>query len=382
MRERLLAEMRIWPSRFENIQMVLGSQGGRYRVTLAPDLSRVDQLTPTGIETKVVYQDGESWRRVEANGNGDEWLRSRGSEWRTRILGDKASIEDTSLLPMGVAIGGYSLAEAAARDPHLTVRRSGTTLVASDFALNQDGIPVYVSLTWDEAHHAPLLIKTHDNKNGKYHAWVQIDLSHLDAQRLKGYVDVSNLGDRSGRYTLISLTPLTRRPQRFALAQGTPFVDEALGVETYVGKESPINEDTAAKVLASAKSSKALDPKGHFFSTSCGPDSLFYYLRLAGANVNDSTVRKSFPTIEYGVTMKQIETVAAKYGHRMRAVKATRLRDISTPAILSVRDSHFVVLVSLKGRVATVVDPPFVVTTGAATDLAQKWTGYALIGGE
>ena len=113
----------------------------------------------------------------------------------------------------------------------------------------------------------------------------------------------------------------------------------------------------------------------------CGPACLAIVCRVFGRRVALSHVRRLAGTGTQGTTLRGLLRAGESLGLAGRAVKvgADALDGLPLPAILHWDGNHWVVLVALTGRAATISDPGSGVRRLSRAQLAERFTGYAAL---
>ncbi|ADG07480.1 peptidase domain-containing ABC transporter [Kyrpidia tusciae] len=113
----------------------------------------------------------------------------------------------------------------------------------------------------------------------------------------------------------------------------------------------------------------------------CGLACLAMILGHHGHHVALPELRDRFGVARGGISFYHLDQIARQFGLKPRGyrVAPTHLGQLKRPAILHWEGKHFVVLEKIGRRHARIVDPAHGRMRLSADELAQKFTGYALI---
>jgi ATP-binding cassette, subfamily B, bacterial CvaB/MchF/RaxB len=128
--------------------------------------------------------------------------------------------------------------------------------------------------------------------------------------------------------------------------------------------------------LSSARSKPVLQTE----AAECGLASLTMVARHHGHDVNLAGLRRRYPTSIQGATLPQLMAIATDLGMAPRAVRLelTDLGQLALPAVLHWDLNHFVVLESVGGNRAVVLDPASGRRIYTLDELSRHFTGVAL----
>jgi ABC-type bacteriocin/lantibiotic exporter with double-glycine peptidase domain len=113
----------------------------------------------------------------------------------------------------------------------------------------------------------------------------------------------------------------------------------------------------------------------------CGPAVLAEALRRRGIAVRSEDIEALAGTTPRGTTMLGLQEAAAALGVRTEGVRLTfqDLRRTPLPAIVFVRDRHFVLVTSTSEDAVTVLDPAAGQIVVGRSQFLREWRGEALV---
>ncbi|WP_417356970.1 peptidase domain-containing ABC transporter [Gallaecimonas pentaromativorans] len=115
-------------------------------------------------------------------------------------------------------------------------------------------------------------------------------------------------------------------------------------------------------------------------SSTCGLACLAMVMQFHGKAVSITAIQEAHPVSLKGITLKQVVSIANRYGLISRPVKidVDNLAKLALPAILHWDFNHFVVLKSIKGGKFLIHDPALGVRCLSREEFSRHFTGIAL----
>ena len=116
-------------------------------------------------------------------------------------------------------------------------------------------------------------------------------------------------------------------------------------------------------------------------ATACGPDSLYYYLRLSGLTLDPQSVMDLFPETGSGTSLAQLEQAARQFGVPSKAIydRTRDLEKVPKPAIVALTGSHFAVLTSVRNGRAWIITSCYRFESRPVEVVRAAWSGYGLV---
>ena len=136
----------------------------------------------------------------------------------------------------------------------------------------------------------------------------------------------------------------------------------------------------AERVLEHARANAELaNPRSD--EPSCGPECLYYFLRICRQDISPVGVLDAFDKVADGVSMLEIKQAGLKFGLGLRGLhgRSGSLLKLTTPAILAVHNAHFVTLAGVYDGRLVIIDPPYSVRLVLPAEFEEQWSGYALV---
>lgn len=114
--------------------------------------------------------------------------------------------------------------------------------------------------------------------------------------------------------------------------------------------------------------------------TECGLACLAMLGNYHGHEVNIAGLRKKYPSLSRGSSLKQLMKIAQDLHLTCRPLKLEleHLKDLQLPCLLHWDLNHFVVMVTYNSKAITVNDPGFGVRTLSHSEFAEHFTGIAM----
>lgn len=183
--------------------------------------------------------------------------------------------------------------------------------------------------------------------------------------------------------TINTVAPLAAPVRMPKISKGVVIKDEATGLQRISGQTEALDAQRMGQVLAHAAERKPLSGD-ETVSPRCGADCLAYLLWLSGYKVPPEEVLGAFNGVDDGVMLLEIRRAASKFGLELTGWRGTDkgIDQLRLPAILSTRNTHFVIVVNSSGTDYVVIDPPYSVRLVPKRNLVLMWSGYALTPGD
>ena len=373
----LVGRLRAWESRFESVWITYLTNRSPAVWTLCTLPTRE---TLTASSRVVASYEGGVFYRVIPKGSGDLVGMSYGSyasRTVTALLSDSRSV----LFTLGVLLSGDTkLSDALAQARSATLDLRGGSFAEFEWALGPDDTGT-VRIDWARHDDVPARFSL------KTRSWSLVRAFHPSGEhiwplRVHETMQAHGKASVAGRwFTVKEPRPATSETQSLIPKPGDKVMDEDFNISYVEGEPVDLDPSLATKTLAFARAGEPFlqKPSRQFL---CGVDCLYYLTRLRNLDVTTSRLNNLIPEAKRrGCNFSELRSAAAALGIRLRGLHLSldALRRSGKMAILSLRNSHFALVVPRGSNPMALIDPPYSVRILRDLDYDVLWTGDALV---
>jgi peptidase C39-like protein len=372
----LVGRLRAWESRFDSVQITYRTNRGAGLWTLCTTPAS-EALTSSNriVES---YEGGVFYRLIPKK-SGDVIGMSYGSYGGrplTAMLADSRSI----LFALGVLLAGDTKMSSAVKgSANVQCDALSGSFVQFGWALGERDAGT-VRIEWTRQDEVPSKVTLSTPTWSLVRAFYPA--ANIWPVRIHEFKVFGDGKSTDGRWlTVEEPKPAPSHTKSLRPTPGSKVMDENFNITYVEGDQLTFDKSLAATALSYALAGKPLVQRTGR-QLLCGLDCLYYMGKLLNHNVDNVRLENLLPEAKRrGSNFAELKAAASAVGIRLQGyhLSIDALRQGGKMAILSLRNSHFALLVPHGSNSTALIDPPYSVRLPSDLDYQLVWTGDALV---